>query len=418
MLLSASLFGQDIAGDWQGALKAGPRELRLIVQIDNAANGGWSAKLYSIDQGPESISASSVTLNGSDFKLPIDAIRGAYEAKISADGNSMQGTWTQGQPMPLGLTRATKETAWPRDSSPHSVQLITVDGGVKLEVLDWGGSGQPLILLAGLGNTAHVFDTFALKLTGGHHVYGVTRRGFGASSAPTPSNGTYAADRLGDDVLAVIDALKISRPVLVGHSIAGEELSSVGSRRPEKVAGLIYLDAGYSYAFYDRARGDLLIDSIELRQKLEHLIPGKGPSDQKPLIQELLQTILPQFEKELQERQKDLQAMPAPPSPPQPAGVTPAQAILAGQQKYTDIRVPALAIYAVPHDLGPIVKDATAKAAAEARDLVSTGGQAKAFESGVPSARVVRLPHANHYVFRSNEADVLREMNAFLASLP
>jgi hypothetical protein len=36
----------------------------------------------------------------------------------------------------------------------------------------------------------------------------------------------------------------------------------------------------------------------------------------------------------------------------------------------------------------------------------------------VPSARVVRLPHANHYVFRSNEADVLREMNAFFASLP
>jgi hypothetical protein len=56
--------------------------------------------------------------------------------------------------------------------------------------------------------------------------------------------------------------------------------------------------------------------------------------------------------------------------------------------------------------------------AAEARDEANTGAQAKAFESGVPSARVVRLPHANHYVFFSNEADVLREMNAFLGSLP
>jgi hypothetical protein len=55
--------------------------------------------------------------------------------------------------------------------------------------------------------------------------------------------------------------------------------------------------------------------------------------------------------------------------------------------------------------------------AAEARDEADTGAQAKAFESGVPSARVVRLPHANHYVFLSNEADVLREMNAFLGSL-
>ncbi len=62
--------------------------------------------------------------------------------------------------------------------------------------------------------------------------------------------------------------------------------------------------------------------------------------------------------------------------------------------------------------------DPAVRAAFEARDEASTGAQAKAFESGVPSARVVRLPHANHYVFLSNEADVLREMNAFLAGLP
>ena len=41
----------------------------------------------------------------------------------------------------------------------------------------------------------------------------------------------------------------------------------------------------------------------------------------------------------------------------------------------------------------------------------------KAFETGVPSARVVRIPHASHYIFQSNEADVLREMKAFLGSL-
>jgi alpha-beta hydrolase superfamily lysophospholipase len=50
--------------------------------------------------------------------------------------------------------------------------------------------------------------------------------------------------------------------------------------------------------------------------------------------------------------------------------------------------------------------------------METTGAQAKAFETGLPSARVVRLPHANHDVFQSNEADVLREMNAFIASLP
>lgn len=41
----------------------------------------------------------------------------------------------------------------------------------------------------------------------------------------------------------------------------------------------------------------------------------------------------------------------------------------------------------------------------------------RAFRSGVPTARVIQLPHANHYVFLSNEVDVLREMRTFLASL-
>ena len=149
---------------------------------------------------------------------------------------------------------ATNEAAKSEDTSPHRVQFVVVEKKVevekdlKLEVLDWGGSGRPLILLAGLGATAHGFDDFAPKLTASHHVYGITRRGFGASSAPKPDCENYSADRLGDDVLAVMDALKIERPILFGHSIAGEELSSIGSRFPEKVAGLVYLDAGYAYA--------------------------------------------------------------------------------------------------------------------------------------------------------------------------
>lgn len=96
-----------------------------------------------------------------------------------------------------------------------------------------------------------------------------------------------------------------------------------------------------------------------------------------------------------------------------------AQAIQTGEQKYTNIPVPILAIYAVPHDLGPIPGvDATARAAFEASDEATTGAQAKAFESGLPTARVVRLPHANHYIFFSNETDVLHEMNAFIENLP
>ena len=119
----------------------------------------------------------------------------------------------------------------------------------------------------------------------------------------------------------------------------------------------------------------------------------------------------------MQEQLKTLQVMPAPPMPAQIP--TADRAIMGGEQMYTDVHVPVLAIFAVPHDLGSAFQDdPAARAAAEASDLARTGAQADAFEKGIASARVVRLPHANHYVFLSNQEDVLREMNAFIRGLP
>jgi non-heme chloroperoxidase len=136
----------------------------------------------------------------------------------------LAGEWTQGEIYPLNLERTTKATAWPRDATPHTISFVNVEKDVKLEVIDWGGSGRPLVFLTGLGDNAHVFDRFAPKFIATYHVYGITRRGFGVSSSPLPVMKNYAADRLGDDVLAVIDALQLKRPVLVGHSIGNNIL--------------------------------------------------------------------------------------------------------------------------------------------------------------------------------------------------
>ena len=312
-----------------------------------------------------------------------------------------------------------QDAAAQHDTSPHAVQFVTVDKNVKLEILDWGGSGRSVVLLAGLGSTAHVFDLFATKLSPQYHVYGITRRGFAISSAPIPENDNYSADRLGDDVIQVIDSLKLNRPVLVGHSIAGEELSSVGSRHPEKVGGLIYLDAGYPYAFYDPALGDLQIDLLDLEKKLQLMQAGKGPNDTRPIIDDLLMTGLPQIERDLKEEREFLSTLPTDmlsgSSTSMPAA---SQAIIAGLQKYTSIPVPILAIFAVPHSMESLDKNPELRAAHDAHDEASTGAQATAFQKGLPSARVIRLPHANHFVFRSNEADVLREMTTFINGLP
>src|SRR5260221_9125749 len=116
--------------------------------------------------------------------------------------------------VPIATSHGEEAVAW-QDPSKHQVRLVKVDEGVALEVLDWGGSGRPVVMLAGSGNTAHVFDDFAPQLAGSSHVYGITRRGYGASSQPASG---YDDQRLADDVLHVLDSLRIDAPVLVGHS--------------------------------------------------------------------------------------------------------------------------------------------------------------------------------------------------------
>jgi non-heme chloroperoxidase len=287
-----------------------------------------------------------------------------------------------------------------KEMSPHSVELVAVDKDVQLEVPDWGGSGRPLILLAGLGSTAHGFDDFAAKLTASCHVYGFTRRGFGASSAPRPECKNYSADRLGDDVLAVMDALKINRPVLVGDSIAGEELSSIGTRFPERVAGLVYLDAGYANAYYDdnAARGEWIFDTFALEKELDEYGSPGAPQKKQIQIDHLLKTSLPGFEKDLELYQKQLQEMPEnAPRPPNNLQVKINAAILKGFQIYKGVRCPVLAIFADPHTLQPnALTDPEKRAALIAEDLAATSAQVDAFQAGNPTVRVDRLPNRSH----------------------
>jgi len=297
------------------------------------------------------------------------------------------------------------------DSPAPATQFVTVDKDVKLEVLDWGGTGRPLIFLAGGGRIAHDYDHFAPKFTTKYHAYGITRRGFGSSSKPAPTVANYAADRLGDDVLAVMDALKLTRPVLIGHSMAGEELSSIGSRHPGKVAGLIYLDAGYPWAYYDQANGDTWLDMLDLKKRIDAL--RSGAVYDRQFVQGLSVSVS-QLEKDLPAEAKRLAPLPIAPPPPPPISL----AILFGEQKYTEIHVPILAIFAIPHNFDGVFRNnPAAKAAMAAADLARTSLLANDFEAGLPSARVVRLPNADHYVFNSNETDVLREMTRFMANL-
>ena len=135
--------------------------------------------------------------------------------------------------------------------SVPSARMTRIAPDVTLEVLDWGGRGVPLVFLAAPGNTAHVFDDLAAQFTDSFHVVGITRRGFGASSgSPPPSN----LDTLVADITAVLDTLGLDQVVLVGHSIAGEEMTRFAEIHSSRCAGLVYLDAAY-----DRSGIDTLV---------------------------------------------------------------------------------------------------------------------------------------------------------------
>jgi non-heme chloroperoxidase len=226
----------------------------------------------------------------------------------------------------------------------------------------------------------------------------------------SPANGNYSADHLGDDLLAVMQALHIERPVVVGHSLAGEELSSVGSRFPEKVSALIYLDAATGFAFYDPAHPPVEIEMNGIKSRIDEIEAG-GVDEQQKLLE--LEAAIAKFETVLHQSNAEVANMPPlPPRSPISAAVT------FGMQKYTAIPVPVLAIYACPHNWDRFpANDPTRKAALVADDTARCNAWADAFSRGVPSAHVVRIPNADHYVFLSNEEEVIREMNAFLASI-
>src|SRR5580658_5199417 len=111
----SALFGQTFVGTWQGALKApqAPNgELRIVLKISTTEKGTLKAEMYSIDQGGNAIPAELVKQNGSGLKVTIPALNGVYEGTLSGDGNTISGTWSQGEPQPLSFVKATATTAW------------------------------------------------------------------------------------------------------------------------------------------------------------------------------------------------------------------------------------------------------------------------------------------------------------------
>ena len=117
-------------------------------------------------------------------------------------------------------------------------------GGARLHVLDWGGEGDPVLFIPGLGQSAHAFRALAPELGPGFRSIAVTPRAHGESD--TPETG-YTLAAFAADVVAVMDALAVERAALVAHSFGGAVATRVAADHPERVSAIVYLDSVTDY---------------------------------------------------------------------------------------------------------------------------------------------------------------------------
>jgi pimeloyl-ACP methyl ester carboxylesterase len=284
---------------------------------------------------------------------------------------------------------------------------------VRLHFVDWGGTGDNLVLVAGLDDSARIFDELAPMLARRHHVIAVTRRGF-CHSQVTPSG--YDAENLAKDFGEFLAAVGVTRADIVGHSMAGLELTHFATSHPDRVRRLVYIDA---------ATDKSALPPIMAKDPLGNRNPPAGAlenfADLTRWTQALLKSHSPAIAANLKACFEG-----------QPGGLrfrTPASvearvfaSMVADHPDYSSIQSPALAIYSdySRADQVPIGTSAAVRAAADAFTRATLypwqALQKALFRLEIPCGRTLELTQTGHYIFLERPAETVEWIESFLAS--
>jgi non-heme chloroperoxidase len=307
-----------------------------------------------------------------------------------------------------------------RDPSPHQVRFVNVEPSVRVEVLDWGGTGRPLVFVP-CYLTGHAFDDIAPKLADRFHVYGFTRRGIGASDRP-PSG--YELQRSVDDLHAVLDSLRMRKPILAANSCGGWTVTALAVKHPDRVGGLVYLEAADDPMLTLADYNFPPFDETTLPRRLER------PALDNTSFAAYRRTQRARTGVAFPESELRFLFSVKPDGSPGPELLSPAvrRAITTGARSkpdFANVRVPVLAVFRTPPPLEQDEKEYDIQNDAQ-RAAVRTRWDAgrimaRKWESdllvAIPTAKIVEIPGASLYMFLSHEAEVIRELRAFAATL-
>lgn len=119
----------------------------------------------------------------------------------------------------------------------ETLSSFTTGDGVRIAYRVEGDAALPTLILSNsIGTTLHMWDAQIPALSRAYRVLRYDTRGHGASGAP---HGAYSVDRLGRDVVELMDALGIGRAHFLGLSLGGMIGQWLGVHAPDRIDRLV-----------------------------------------------------------------------------------------------------------------------------------------------------------------------------------